>query len=123
MPRLPTIRVIGSQAISTNRPGSRDTCEGSGMIAVIALLFPLDYGSGPTTRSPHTHRGQAATTRSYQVRVAPVSSLVPGWRHLGSLSTVRPVIWRRLRITDPYNPTAVVDTLPPGGSSINGMNL
>src|ERR1700679_2565394 len=35
MPRLPTIRVIGSQAISTNWPGSRFAWDGSGMIVVI----------------------------------------------------------------------------------------
>src|SRR5262245_50820715 len=35
MPRLPTIRVIGSHAISTSWPGSRLTCDGSGMVVVI----------------------------------------------------------------------------------------
>src|ERR1700710_2242432 len=60
---------------------------------------------------------------SYQVRRAPVVSSRPLWRHFGSLSTVRPVTWRRLRITDPYKPDAVVYILPPGGSSMNGMNL
>src|SRR3954466_1322270 len=35
MPRLPTMRVMGSQAISTNEPGSRLTCDGSGMVVVI----------------------------------------------------------------------------------------
>ena len=30
---------------------------------------------------------------------------------------------RRLRMTPPYILDPVVDTLPPGGSSMNGMNL
>ena len=33
------------------------------------------------------------------------------------------MIPRRLRITDPYRPDAVLESLPPGGSSMNGMNL
>src|SRR6202012_3919659 len=37
MPRLPTIRVIGSQAISTSWPGSRFAWDGSGMIVVIGV--------------------------------------------------------------------------------------
>src|SRR6202012_2774402 len=43
--------------------------------------------------------------------------------HRGSLSTVPAVIPLKLRITDPYKPDAVLDSLPPGGSSMNGMNL
>ncbi len=35
-----------------------------------------------------------------------------------------PSTWRRLRITGPYSADwRVVETLPPGGSSMNGMNL
>src|ERR1700757_4533655 len=41
MPRLPTILVMGSHAISTNWPGSRLDCVGSGMTVVIRLLFSL----------------------------------------------------------------------------------
>src|SRR6478609_1388547 len=68
-------------------------------------------------------RERIRETRTYQVRVAPDSSLGPRCRHFGSWSTVLPVMWRRLRMTEPYMPDAVVDTLPPGGSSMNGMNL
>src|SRR5579884_3083381 len=107
MPRLPTIRVIGSHAISTSWPGSRLAWDGSGMIVVIELLSLEVRSVRPT----------------YQVRRAPVVSSVPLRRQRGSLSTVRPVIPRRLRITEPYSPDAVVETLPPGGSSMNGMNL
>src|SRR5271170_3136693 len=108
MPRLPTIRVIGSHAISTSWPGSRFAWDGSGMIVVIELC------SLSSAQMPR---------RAYQVRRAPVVSLSPLCRHLGSLSTVRAVTPRRLRISEPYSPEAVVETLPPGGSSMNGMNL
>src|ERR1700750_572015 len=105
MPRLPTIRVIGSHAISTSWPGSRLTCDGSGMIVVIEILLsmygPLRHRAFRQNRAI-ARRARRRGTRTYQVRVAPVVSLGPGWRHLGSLSTVRPVTWRRLRITDPY---------------------
>ncbi|EUA09249.1 quinone oxidoreductase domain protein [Mycobacterium kansasii 732] len=37
MPRLPTIRVIGSQDISTSWPGSRLAVVGSGTIVVIEI--------------------------------------------------------------------------------------
>src|SRR5271156_6356723 len=107
MPRLPTIRVIGSHAISTSWPGSRFAWGGSGMIVVIELFsLPL--------RRDRSH---------YQARRGPVVSLSPLCRQRGSLSRVRLVTPRRLRITEPYRPDAVVDTLPPGGSSMNGMNL
>eukprot|EP01133_Synstelium_polycarpum_P027526 gene27525-33231_t len=59
----------------------------------------------------------------HHVRVAPVSNFDPRSRQCGSLSNVFPVIRRRLWITDPYIPTALVESLPPGGSSMNGMNL
>ena len=32
-------------------------------------------------------------------------------------------MWRKLRTTEPYRPDAEVESLPPGGSSMNGMNL
>src|ERR1700679_1836081 len=108
MPRLPTIRVIGSHAISTSWPGSRFAWDGSGMIVVIELC---SLSSAQMRVAP------------YQVRRAPVVRLSPLCRQRGSLSRVCLVIPRRLRITEPYRPDAVVDTLPPGGSSMNGMNL
>src|SRR6201995_4568225 len=107
MPRLPTIRVIGSHAISTSWPGSRFACDGSGVIVVIGVCSLPSSGDGA----------------HYQVRCAPVVSLSPLCRQRGSLSSVRLVMPRRLRITETYRPDAVVDTLPPGGSSMNGMNL
>src|ERR1700733_7874722 len=107
MPRLPTIRVIGSQAISTSWPGSRLAWDGSGMIVVIEL------------RS----LSSAEIVAPYQVRLRPVVSLSPLCRQRGSLSTVRAVTPRRLRISEPYRPDAVLEILPPGGSSMNGMNL
>src|SRR5580692_7741376 len=108
MPRLPTIRVIGSQAISTNWPGSRFAWDGSGMIVVIGVC---------------SLSSAEKSWPAYQVRCAPVVSLSPLCRQRGSLSSVRLVTPRRLRITEPYSPDAVVETLPPGGSSMNGMNL
>src|ERR1700733_6799890 len=119
MPRLPTILVIGSQAISTSWPGSRLDVDGSGMMVVIAiLLFSPERLCVWWARSENEARAPA-----YQVRRAPVVSWVPVWRQRGSLSRVRPVIPRRLRITVPYKPDAVLESLPPGGSSMNGMNL
>src|SRR5579875_1542992 len=107
MPRLPTIRVMGSHAISTSWPGSRLAWVGSGIILVIEVHSFLRVSAAPR----------------HQVRRAPVRSSVPLRRQRGSLSTVRLVIPRKLRISEPYKPDAVVDTLPPGGSSMNGMNL
>src|ERR1700733_4617969 len=60
---------------------------------------------------------------THQVLRAPVVSWPPLWRQRGSLSTVRSVMPRRLRIRLPYRPDAVLESLPPGGSSMNGMNL
>src|ERR1700754_1018425 len=122
MPRLPTMRVMGPHAISTSWPGSRLTCDGSGMIVVIELL---SFEYGPVRHRAFRHTGsspavRAEGTRGYQVRVAPVSSFLPGWRHFGSLSRVRPVIPRRGRIKDPYSPDAVDEREPPGGSSMHG---
>src|ERR1700759_3271156 len=107
MPRLPTIRVIGSHAISTSWPGSRFAWDGSGMVVVIGVCSPPSGLDGAHS----------------QVRGAPVVSLSPLCRQRGSLSSVRLVMPRRLRITEPYRPDAVVDTLPPGGSSMNGINF
>src|SRR3954462_9815258 len=123
MPRLPTIRVIGSHAISTSCPGSRFTCDGSGMVVVIELLSLLI--SCATKRFVRLRRGSPCAPKrlTYQVRVAPVSSFVPGCRHRGSLSTVRPVTCRSPRMTEPYSPDTVEETCAPGGSSMNGMNL
>ena len=44
-------------------------------------------------------------------------------RHFGSSSTVFMVKLRSARITVPYMPLAAAETLAPGGSSMNGMNL
>src|SRR5262249_35921175 len=97
---------------------------GPGIVVVIELLFRERRCD---TEGPDAQRagssGRATGTWRYQVRVAPVSSFVPRWRHLGSLSTVRPVTRRRLRITDPYISDAVLDSFPPGVSSMKGMNL
>src|ERR1700738_480218 len=90
MPRLPTIRVIGSHSIST-RP-----------LACCVLVGILDYLHSP---------------------LYPVRSFLPGVRHFGSSSTVFPVMRRNPRIAPPYTPDAAVETLAPGGSSMNGMNL
>src|SRR5262249_31939282 len=101
MPRLPTIRVIGSQAIST-RPVSS--------AVVMALPISLPGGAG--------HR-----PRGHQVFLKPVRSSSPLLRHFGSSSAVFEVKPRRVRITVPYIVLAVVETFDPGGSSMNGMNL
>src|SRR5437764_1115697 len=44
-------------------------------------------------------------------------------RRVGSLSAVVSRRPRRLRLTGPYMPLAVVDTVAPGGLSMNVMNL
>src|SRR5262245_15550549 len=107
MPRLPTIRVVGSHAISTSWPGSRVACVGLGMMVVVAItaLCP----AGCEGRETETERGA-----TYQVRRAPVVSLLRLCRQRGSLSTVRSVMCRKPRITDPYRPDAVLEILPPG---------
>ena len=46
------------------------------------------------------------------------------WRHFGSLLTVLLVMPRSLRISGPYVPADARTTAPPpGGASMNGMNL
>src|SRR3954449_5403385 len=106
MPRLPTIRVMGSHAISTRSLSCSSACVvlGRGIVDVMPVL---SCGRG----------------RGYQVRVAPVLSVVPRVRHRGSLSSVRVVIERSRLIVLPYTPTVEVESLAPGGSSMNGMNL
>src|ERR1700680_1964462 len=49
--------------------------------------------------------------------------VLPLWRHFGSLSTVAVVKLRSDLITVPYAVLNVDESLPPGGSSMNGMNL
>src|SRR6516164_9645082 len=102
MPRLPTIRVIGSQAISTKPVSSA---------VVVALHLSLRGGAG------------APPARGHQVFLKPVRSSSPFLRHFGSSSAVFEVKPRRVRITVPYIVLAVVETFDPGGSSMNGMNL
>src|SRR5690349_506718 len=98
MPRLPTMRVIGSHDMSTS---SVPWLVASRRLSVAVI----------STLAPH------------QVRLAPVVRLLPGLRHLGSRSSVCVVIPRRRRIVGPYRPIALVESRPPGGSSMNGMNL
>src|SRR5215471_18145706 len=97
MPRLPTILVIGSQAISTT-----------------PVLWSVPRLSAVAVMS---------ASLSYQVFLKPVSSSSPFLRHLGSSSAVFAVKLRRVRITVPYMLLAAVETREPGGSSMNGMNL
>src|SRR5689334_13306245 len=125
MPRLPTIRVIGSQAISTRpllspvlvfgaicvqRPSS--SRRASRLRGVRRRASRLRAGGGNVLRvelpAPAGHRGARHQGGRY-----PVVSLSPVCRHFGSLSTVLAVIDRSLRITAPYAPLAVLDTLPP----------
>src|SRR6478672_7390176 len=81
-------------------------------------------GSRPSWQGEPGHRPRRAIAAGrYQVLVAPVVSVAPRWRHFGSLFRVFVVILRKLRMAEPYSPTALVDSLPPGGSSMNGMNL
>src|SRR6201997_1111706 len=72
MPRLPTIRVIGSHAISTSWPGSRFAWDGSGMIVVIELcsLSSADAAS----RLP----GAACARREFVALVSPLGLFVHG---------------------------------------------
>src|SRR3954452_21880782 len=60
---------------------------------------------------------------SHQVRFAPLVRTGPGRRHFGSWSTVWVVTERSLRNVLPQALTTVVESFPPGGSSMNGMNL
>src|SRR5271157_3129674 len=74
-PRLPTMRVIGSQDMRTR------------------------FGLSPDMRASHLPR------------------------HSGSLFSDALVKFRRARTVRPYVTTAVLESLAPGGSSRNGMNL
>src|SRR5215469_3423827 len=94
MPRLPTMRVMGSHAISVSWPAS--AAVPPGFVVVIVDHHVFWY---------------------------PVRSSVPLARQLGSLSAVRRVKPRSVRMTVPYIPLAVLDTRAPGGLSMNGMNL
>src|ERR1700689_1627327 len=70
MPRLPTIRVIGSHAISTSWPGSRFAWDGSGMIVVIevcSLTIRLRSCALP---------GAACARREFVALVSPARFLV-----------------------------------------------
>src|SRR3954468_21396227 len=106
MPRLPTIRAMGSQAISTRALSCSSAC-------VVPRRGIVDV-------MPVRSCGRGL---GHQVRVAPVLSVVPRVRHRGSLSRVRVVIERSRLIVLPYTPTVEVESLAPGGSSMNGMNL
>src|SRR6266550_5574018 len=103
MPRLPTIRVIGSQAISTKPVSSA--------VVMARSSIPSRGGAG------------APPARGHQVFLKPVRSSSPFLRHFGSSSAVFAVKPRSVRITVPYIVLAVVETFDPGGSSMNGMNL
>src|SRR3974377_2447115 len=76
MPRLPTILVIGSQAMSTSWPGSRLAVVGSGTIVVIGFSpFEMEIGiPRPTRYSP----GSAGSGGELVARVAPARLLVDG---------------------------------------------
>src|SRR5512139_114263 len=104
MPRLPTMRVIGSQAIST----SRESLFVAVLLSVVVIAFSvlsMEQGQG-------RHLGSN-----------PVVSASSSCRHLGSWLRVRLVIPRSRRITAPYGLIASDDRLAPGGMSMKGMNL
>src|SRR5262245_31053711 len=73
MPRLPTIRVIGSHAISTSWPGSDDLCDGSGMMVVIRLNFM--NALRPKVRQPALP-GAGRTRLEFCARMAPLRFFV-----------------------------------------------
>ncbi len=95
------MRVMGSHAMSTRflDPGcpSADACWGIVDVMVAASLTCRVSPNGPGVRAPRDGVGGAV----YQVRVAPVVSSGPGARQCGSLSRVRSVILRRLRMAVP----------------------
>src|SRR4051794_30932672 len=113
MPRLPTIRVIGSHAISTTPLPAAPVAAGRSAALVIGVCL-LELFVRRVMRGLASHR---------QVGLKPVLSCRPRVRHLGSLSTVLSVVARKALMTFPYKPLAAVETLLPGGSSMNGMNL
>src|SRR5687767_10146010 len=92
------MRVIGSQAISTRPDLSVAELACFGCVVVMRA-------------SP------------YQGLWYPVVSSRLFLRHFGSLSTLRSVIKRSLRMRPPYAPLAAPETLLPGGASMKGMNL
>src|ERR1700752_3473495 len=77
MPRLPTMRVIGSHAISTSWPGSRAACEGSGMIVVIRMLLSPQLPARRRLRESGPHLpGASRSGFEFRARVPPVRLLV-----------------------------------------------
>src|SRR6266699_1188416 len=110
MPKLPTIRVIGSPDISTSCGGWVGAS--SRLVSVLMVLSPL---LNCLTLFPSHH--------GHHVRWYPVVSSLPLCRHEGSLLTVSFVNLRRPRGATPQYLTALVDSLAPGGSSISGRNL
>ena len=81
MPRLPTILVMGSHAISTRLLLPVPLPEGIGIVEVMFFTC-LEVGG-------------------YQVRLAPVRSSGPGRRHLGSWSSVWVVMPRNALMAEP----------------------
>src|SRR6476620_6513757 len=98
MPRLPTMRVIGSHDISMS---CLSWVSGRRVSVLVAIAHRPICLSG----------------------LYPVSNFVPFTRHFGSSSTVLAVTPRSARIIRPYALLAIVETRAPGGSSMNGMNL
>src|ERR1700741_4445722 len=87
MPRLPTILVMGSHAISTSWPGSRAACDGSGMIVVIGLRsllrrsrFLRCHPDGAACSTPVHLPGAAGSCGEFGALVAPARLLIDGAR-------------------------------------------
>ena len=117
------MRVIGSQAISTRSL----SCS-----LVVAGRGSVDGHAGPsregaergTRRAARAGRRTRSSAGRHQVRVAPVSSCRLGRRHFGSLSSVlRRLAAQRADGRGRTGRSIAVESLPPGGSSMNGMNL
>src|SRR5690349_20697720 len=103
MPRLPTMRVMGSHAISTSWPGSRFTCDGSGMIVVIGTSL---YNWNPFSRRAIRYRRPAAACTpkrphlpgaggsggQFRAAMAPLGFFVDGLAgHMAQAADHRPV--------------------------------
>src|SRR5262245_30741456 len=78
MPRLPTMRVMGSHAISTSWPGSRLTCDGSGMIVVIRLRFLNALHPKARQRNDQHLPGASRSGFEFRAGVPPARLLVDG---------------------------------------------
>src|SRR5688500_10097483 len=113
MPRLPTMRVIGSHAISTRLPPFA-----GGAAAAGAVL------TGGVMRLLLVCRGLGSPVRRYigpALLCSPASPLYPvvssgrECRHSGSLFIVALVKARSARTVRPYTATAVEESLAPGG--------